>query len=259
MSNFIQSLRSGKPAPGSIRIFWLGQAGFLIMTPSGFKIGIDPYFSDCVARLIPEEGQGFKRLTPPVCQATEPVFDALLISHEHNDHFDVDSITGMMSHPNTKVYGNAPVISQMSAMGFKPNRMQTLYKGDSVSLGECTITPVDCDHGKLAPEALGLLLDFGFVRVYYAGDTSLSPHRLTEAIKAKPEIAILPINGAYGNLDGVQAAKLAGMLDCKICIPCHFWTFSKHRGDPQSFLEAMASLAPNCVAKLMCHGESFDI
>lgn len=259
MKDFLADISSKRPENGSVRIIWLGQAGFLIQTSSGYTIGIDPYFSDCVMRLIPQEGQGFKRLSPSLCRAEDITFNALLITHEHNDHFDVDAIAALMANGHTQVYSNSPVVSQIREMGLDTSRVHKMRKNEPFSIGECTVIPVDCDHGDLSPEALGLMLDFGFTRIYFAGDTALSPDRIKQAINAKPEVAILPINGAYGNLNSQDAAELAHMLGCRICIPCHFWTFPRHHGDPQSFLEAMAALAPNCEARLLCQGEHTDI
>lgn len=259
MSDYLERVKQDRPAVGSVRIFWLGQAGFMLQMSSGRTIGIDPYFSDCVRRLLPEEGLGFKRLMPPICAADDFTVDTLLITHEHYDHFDVDSIAALMGNGHTQVYANAPVVSMIQEMGLDTKRAHIMRKNNPIRLDGCTVTPMDCDHGDLAPEALGLMLDFDGLRVYYAGDTSLSPQRLEQAIQAKPEVAILPINGAYGNLDGSEAATLADMLGCSVCIPCHFWTFPKHRGDPQAFLEAMASLAPTCDARLLCQGEHTDI
>ena len=71
------------------------------------------------------------------------------------------------------------------------------------------------------------------------------------------EAAILPINGAFGNLNGKEAAEYAGLLKCKICIPCHFWTFPLHHGDPQEIIEHMGESAPDCRLMLLCQGESF--
>jgi len=257
--DFLSTIKSTKPETGSVRIFWLGQAGFLIQTSAGYTIAIDPYFSDCVMRLIPQEGQGFKRLTPPLCMAEDTAFSALLITHEHNDHFDVDSIEALMANGHTHLYANAPVVNQIQEMGLDVSRVHMMMKSSPFSLDKYKVIPMDCDHGELAPEALGLMFDFGFTRIYFAGDTALSPDRLKQAITAKPEVAILPINGAYGNLNSREAAEYSVMLGCKICIPCHFWTFPLHHGDPQSFLDEMAMLAPNCEARLLCQGEYTDI
>ncbi len=246
-------VKQGEPA-----VFWLGQAGFLIKTAKGKQIVIDPYFSDCVERLIPEEGLGFKRLMPPVCGAEELDPDVLIISHEHNDHFDVDAI-GALVKEKTAVYTNCQVAEEMERMGFDRSRIHVMKKGLPVELEEFRIVPVDCDHGELAPEALGFVLDFGFSRLYYAGDTALTADRLKTPLEMKPEVAILPINGAFGNLDGAEAAKYAGMLECKVCIPCHFWTFPLHHGDPQQIIDRIAEEAPECELVLLCQGEMYHM
>ena len=39
------------------------------------------------------------------------------------------------------------------------------------------------------------------------------------------------------------AAQYAGMLHCKTCIPCHFWTFPLHHGDPQIIIDRIGERA----------------
>lgn len=253
---FIESVRQTGVKPGEAALFWLGQAGFLIKTAEGKQIAIDPYFSDCVQRLIPEEGLGFKRLTPPVCEASELDLDVLIISHEHNDHFDVDAIKDLVK-AKTKVYTNGLVAEEMERMGFDKAKLHVMKKGQWEEEEEFKILPVDCDHGELAPEALGFILDFGFSRIYYAGDTALTLERLQVPIEMKPEVAILPINGAFGNLDGKEAAKYAGLLKCQVCIPCHFWTFPLHHGDPQQIIDGIGADAPDCKLVILCQGEGY--
>ena len=252
--NFIETVKNTAVQENQAAVFWLGQAGFLIKTASGKQIAIDPFFSDCVLRI--EKLQGFKRLMPPPCDARDLELDILIISHEHNDHFDVDAIHDLVR-PKTAVYTNSVVAGKLLEMGFDKAQVHTLQKEMPVVLDEFTLLPVDCDHGELAPEALGLVLDFGFSKLYYAGDTSLSPDRLQTPIKLQPEVAILPINGAFGNLDSVQAAQYANMLHCKTCIPCHFWTFPLHHGDPQILIDCIGSVAPDCKLNLLCQGEHY--
>ncbi len=255
--DFVRNFVRTNPGEGHLALFWLGQAGFLLKTAGGRAIAIDPYFTDSVMRTIPEEGLGFKRLNPPPCEADDINFDVLLISHEHGDHFDVDAIEAMMANGRTQVYTNAPVAAEMEKMGLDMARVHVMRKGERILLDEFSILPVDCDHGELAPEALGFVLDFGFTRVYYAGDTAPTWDRLRAPREIRPEIAILPINGAFGNLDGLQAAEYAGMLGCKICVPCHFWTFPLHHGDPQQIIDALPKSAPDCELRLLRQGEGF--
>lgn len=254
--NFTETLKNTSVQENQVAVFWLGQAGFLLKTASGKRIAIDPFFSDCVLRI--EKLQGFKRLMPPPCEAKDLALDVLLISHEHNDHFDVDAIGDLVG-PETVVYTNCVVAGQMQKMGFDMSRVHILQKEVPVRLDEFTLLPVDCDHGELAPEALGFILDFGFSRLYYAGDTSLTLDRLQTPLKLQPEVAILPINGAYGNLNSTLAAQYAGLLHCKTCIPCHFWTFPLHHGDPQEIIDCIGTAAPGCQLKLLCQGEHYLI
>ena len=251
--DFVKIVNETKPVQGQAALFWLGQAGFLIKTASGRTIAIDPYFTDHVRHTL--NNIGFKRLTPALCAADDIEFDVLLISHEHGDHFDTEAIGPMMANGKTQVYTNAPSAAAMEKMGLDMSRVHVLKKGEKVDMGEFTLLPVDCDHGELAPEALGLMLDFGFTRLYYAGDTALSYDRLTVPMEMKPEVAILPINGAFGNLDGYQAAEYAGKLGCKVCVPCHFWTFPLHHGDPQQIIDSIGEKAPECKLEILCHGE----
>lgn len=253
--NFTKNFRDFDVPAGKVAIFWLGQAGFLLKTASGRTIAIDPYFSDYVFHS--EKDLGFKRLTPPLCEANEIIFDALLISHEHGDHFDAEAIFQMMENGKTQIYTSITVAERMQAMSLDMNRVHVLRKGERTDLPDCSLTAVDCDHGSLAPEALGFLLDFGFGHIYYAGDTALNYARLSVPLEMKPEVAILPINGAFGNLDGEQAAEYAGKLGCKICVPCHFWTFPRHYGSPQQMIDAIGEKAPQCELKLLCQGEGF--
>lgn len=251
---FMDQVNQTEVKPDHVEVFWLGQAGFLIKTQDGKQIVIDPYFSDCVFRLNPQEGYGFKRMMPPVCDAKDLEIDVLLISHEHNDHFDVDAI-GDLVKLKTEVYTNCVVADSMEQMGFDMKKVHRMEKGTPVELPGCRILPVDCDHGELSPEALGFLLDFGFIRIYYAGDTAWTKERLKVPLQIQPEAAILPINGAYGNLDSEAAAAYARELNCRVCIPCHFWTFPLHRGEPQELIELMKEV-PDCRLVMLCQGES---
>ena len=256
--DFMQQVNQTSVPKGQVAIFWLGQAGFLLKTHEQHTIMIDPYFSAYVERLFPEMGQGFKRLMPPPCDASEVKADVLLISHEHADHLDVDAIAQMMDNDKTHVFTNTVCASQIKAMGLDASAVTAVRKGERVHiLPECELRVVDCDHGDLTPDALGFILDFGFETVYFSGDTALSPDRLTEAISAQPTVALLPINGAFGNLNGLLAARYAAMLRCKVLIPCHFWTFPLHHGDPQDLIDAMPTEAPDVKLHMLCQGECY--
>ena len=144
-------------------------------------------------------------------------------------------------------------------MSIDTSRVTAIAIGDSVDMGEFTLRVVDCDHGSSTPGAMGFILDFGFRKIYYSGDTSLNLQRLEEAVAQQPDVGLLPINGAFGNLDSVEAAKLAKELKLKVCVPHHFWTFPRHFGDPMKAIEAFAKYAPDCELAMMTPGTVYVV
>jgi L-ascorbate 6-phosphate lactonase len=64
-------------------------------------------------------------------------------------------------------------------------------------------------------------------------------------------IFILPINGAFGNLNDMQAAMLARDARAKMVIPCHYWMFAEHGGSPAQFMDACKEYAPGARPLLM--------
>jgi L-ascorbate 6-phosphate lactonase len=126
-----------------------------------------------------------------------------------------------------------------------------------VDYGDFQLTGVYADHGALAPDALGVILQVGSVKVWQVGDSAYRPDRWQDVFQMGIDVIIPPINGAFGNLDGVEAAKLAQDAHAKVAIPCHYWLFAEHGGNPAQFMEACKTYAPDVRPYLMAQGEMF--
>lgn len=76
-------------APGSdTRVIWFGHSTFLLNI-GGTIVLVDPVFSDTAAPV----GFTAKRFQPPVLSLDKlPSVDIVLISHDHYDHLDTDSV-----------------------------------------------------------------------------------------------------------------------------------------------------------------------
>ena len=70
---------------------------------------------------------------------------------------------------------------------------------------------------------------------------------------------ILPINGEYGNLNEVEGARAVGVVKPKLAIPCHYWNFAEHGGNPNTFAQQMKSNCPEIKYNLMRIGETVKI
>lgn len=226
---FMEAAVAARPEAGQIALFWLGQAGYFIKTAGGHTMAIDPCLSDYC-----ESKCSIKRLIPTVCTPEALSCDTLIISHEHEDHFDGDLITKMAELGHFKrLLGPATIRPLAEKYGVAHLFMELAYD-TPLALPDVQLVPVYSDHD---PGTMGFVFYFEGLRLYYAGDTAYSPEKLSAAFAAKPDLAILPINGEFGNLDAAQAYTLAKALGVKAMNPCHFWMYAIHGSCPLALLK----------------------
>jgi L-ascorbate 6-phosphate lactonase len=243
--------------PNSVAIWWLAQAGFVFKTPTGKVIYTDPYLTDYVQRVLPEYGQGFKRIMPKLIEADEVDADAIVSTHSHQDHLDMDALPILKRNPRIHFLGSPDCKDGYDQAGVPADRYTIIHEGETIDLGDYSITGVYADHGELAPDAMGVLFNFGGIKIWQVGDTAYRPEKWQDLFAQNIDIILPPINGAFGNLNGTEAAKLAAAVHAKVAIPCHFWMFAAHYGSPAEFLDACKEFAPDVRPLLLTQGEMF--
>lgn len=252
MDTFAKRVKDLKVDKGTIGLFFLGQAGFILKDSLGTLIAIDPYLSNCCERHF-----GFKRLMAYILDPKELVFDYIIASHGHYDHLDIDSIYDLVDNDMTRLYTTLDGIEELNKLGITKG---TLIKREDrlKGIGKFSeIRFVYADHGDLAPHAVGIVFTLGDKKIYFAGDTCYRPEHLVNDYTKNCDLAILPINGQFGNLNEKEAIMLAKDLKAKLIVPCHFWNFAEHKGDPSKFMEyAKEEKVPYC---LMTQGEHIII
>jgi L-ascorbate 6-phosphate lactonase len=250
MPSLADTIAQRKVAAGELAIYWLCQAGFAFKSSANEVVYIDPYFSDVVERLI-----GFKRMMTCPVRAEEANADLVVCTHEHLDHMDTDALPVVARNSRTHFTGPIECIKEFAKLGIPADRCHLLEEGKSLTFGGVEINAVYADHGDLAPDALGIVLDFGGVKVYHTGDTAYRPKEFIPAIEMKPEVLIPCINGRFGNMDAKEAALMTGLVKPRVVIPSHFWMFVEQNGEPAAFLDFCRELAPQSHAVLMKPGE----
>jgi L-ascorbate 6-phosphate lactonase len=236
---------------GAAALWWLGQAGFAFKTAGRSKIWLDVYLSDIVEREF-----GFKRMSLAPIEAWDVAADWMVSSHEHLDHLDVESLaTVARRNPACRFAGPRSCPPLWRQCGIPPDRQLVIGPGETADLGGVRLRAFAADHGDLSRDALSLLFDFGDVRIFFTADTALRLDRAAEAAACRPDLVIPCINGAFGNMDAREAARLCAALSPRLAIPCHFWMFPEHGGDPAAFLKACASETPPVKARLLGPGE----
>lgn len=243
---------------GATQLFSVGQAGFIIKSSSGMLLGIDLYLSDCVERL--EGNKGYKRLLPRILDASELVFDVIIATHPHKDHFDDDSILELMNNDKTNLFASVNCQQNVKEIGLKSNRITYVKPEDTYTIGDFQIECVKCDHGESAPDAVGVVITVDGKKILEVGDTCLRKDWIDMYKEyGHFDVMIAPINGMYGNLNAEECAFLANEIDPKLLIPCHYGMFASHMGSPGEFYNIMNEKYPDNKFMLMMLGEGIVI
>ncbi len=253
MEQFALKVLSTPIAKGELGVFFLGQAGFLFKTSDGKLLAVDPYLSNCCERYF-----GFKRLMPYLLDARELTLDYLVATHAHYDHFDPDSVPILMENGRTELIGAMDTKEECERLHIEQN-VTYVSVGDSLVRGGIKLTAVPCDHGADTPHAIGLVIEAEGKKIYIMGDTCYRPDYLENELLQNLDLLILPINGAFGNLNERQAADVVSILRPKLAVPCHYWNFAEHGGSPMLFMEAMEAVAPDMAYRLMRQGEGMAL
>jgi L-ascorbate 6-phosphate lactonase len=246
-----EEIRNSRVGPGEVSLFYLAQAGFCLKTSKGTLAGIDLYLSDCCERMFQ-----FKRLIPAVVNPEELALDILAATHAHADHLDPDALAVFAKDTKTFFVGAGDCRDLYEKTGIEKARYATLKAGEELVVKDIHFRAIYADHGELAPEAVGLLMQIGDVTIYHTGDTSLQVEKILASLgDVKIDVMIVPINGAFGNLNAAEACQLAAAVKPRMVVAAHFGMFAEHGGDPAEFLREAKKLARSIQPKVLENGE----
>jgi L-ascorbate metabolism protein UlaG (beta-lactamase superfamily) len=240
-----ETITAAQVPPGQVLAWWLGGTGFVFKTAAGTQIYVDPYFSNCVAAIF-----GVERAFPAPISAEDARPDLLLATHWHEDHLDPEGLPILARHSQARFLAPPSCVSRLLGWGVARDRVAGLRVGETQTFRDVSITAVAARHVAGTPgwetdDAIGLLLDFGGLRVYHSGDTEYDLRlRALAYDKARPiDVCMLVINGAGGNMNAHEAALLAWQLGARTVVPMHHILWKEFTGGEQ------ATLDPNLLAE----------
>jgi L-ascorbate metabolism protein UlaG (beta-lactamase superfamily) len=167
--------------------------------------------------------------------------DALLVSHNHLDHVDRHALRLARAQGST-VVGSRAVARRATRSGVADAR--ALVPGQRTAAAGAEIEAVPAEH-PLASDAVGFLVRADGLTLYFSGDTRRSAALLASLRGVAIDVAFLQIACAVylGRPDGMdleEAARLAGEIRPRRCIPMHYHGRLK-RADPHAFAARIRS------------------
>jgi len=224
------------PAPSGLRAFWIGHASSYVEI-DGLRLLLDPVFAERVSPL-PVGPRRFH--APPIALADLPAIDAVLISHDHYDHLDMDAVRHLASR-GSRFFVPLGIGAHLERWGVPAAQVEELEWWQSRTLGGVQITSTPTRHysgrgpGVRSPTLWSSWSVVGPQhRFFYSGDTGYA--KLFREIGARfgPfDMAFIKI-GAYGpgaswvdiHMPPEQAVQAFRDLRGKRLFPVHWSTFN---------------------------------
>jgi L-ascorbate metabolism protein UlaG (beta-lactamase superfamily) len=256
---FLADVVAMRKRTNAAHIWWLGQSGFLIHS-GGRCLLVDPYLSDSLTKKYAASDKPHVRMTERVVAPERLDFiDVVTSSHNHTDHLDAETLVPLRAaNPNLKM-----VIPEANR-AFVAERLKTdhawptgLSDGDRASLSGFEIIAVRAAHDKVGPEYLGYVIRTNGLTLYHSGDTILYDGMAERLAPFKIDLALLPINGMLGNLNGREAARLAYDAGIKCVTPCHYEMFEFNTAAPDEFMDEARRLQQQY--RVLRAGERMDL
>ena len=256
------AIRGHQTPARAVTLWWLGQASFLIRSPAGKVLALDPYLSNSCKAIGDQFGFDMDRQIPPPIAAPDLAgIDAYLLTHSHQDHLDPETLAGYRGAGGRGPYlAPAEAWEKLHALGVPAGETTLVWPNKEIVLGDLRIRATfaipfsgdDLTH-------VGYLV---FVKdgptVYFTGDTGFE-ELLAIAVEAhKPDVLVTVINGAFRNLGPAEAAMLARKLGVKAVIPCHHDLFLDNCLPPQLLRTNLKLQGIGERYLLLRHGEPFD-
>ncbi len=236
---------TSQPGPHTVGLWWLAQSGFVVRTDQATVV-IDPFLGPNPQRAVPApfEPENFTNVAVLAC------------THQHIDHFDPPSVSGIAAaSPDAMIVVPEPIVSMVTDLGIAASRVIGAQPGETITHGGVTLHPVPACHGTDMDHAysfgkeqsnglyrfLGYVVEAGDLRVYHAGDT-LVYDGMVETLRAlQVNVALLPINGRdyfreaqnlVGNMNPREAADLTAKIGADLLVPMHYDMFESNLGYP---------------------------
>ena len=218
-------------------VTWIGHATLLVQM-GGMNILTDPHFT---GRASPFSWLGPERRVPPAIPLEElPHIDLVVLSHNHYDHLDQESVVRLNAQPGGAPRFLVPLGLQawFAAQGITNVREMDWWESDQVGGLRAHFVPVQHWSARTRfdkDETLwgGWVLEDPAFKFFFAGDTGYSKDFRDIRERLGPlDLAALPI-GAYAprwfmksmHVNPEEAVQIHRDLEARFSIAVHWGTF----------------------------------
>jgi L-ascorbate metabolism protein UlaG (beta-lactamase superfamily) len=224
-----------RPATSGLYVTWYGHSSALVEI-DGARVLFDPVWGE---RVSPSALVGPKRLHPaPVALAELPTLDAIVISHDHYDHLDMDTVRALVRTQRAPFLVPLGVGAHLERWRVPAERIIELDWHDEVSIAGLRIIATPAQHfsGRLFKRDGTLWTSWTVLgpnkKVFYTGDSGYFDGYAAVGGEHGPfDVALVQV-GAYGeawptiHMTPEEGVATAVDLKADLLVPVHWGTFS---------------------------------
>jgi L-ascorbate metabolism protein UlaG (beta-lactamase superfamily) len=225
---------TGRAPADGLHVTWYGHASALVEIED-HRLLFDPVWSD---RCSPSQLAGPKRLHPvPVPLDELPPLDAVVISHDHYDHLDMDTVRELLRLQEMPFVVPLGVGAHLQRWGVPAERIIELDWNEQTSIGALRLTATAARHfsGRAFSRDNTLWASWVVVgptrRLFYTGDTGYFDGFARIGAEFGPFDATLVQCGAYGegwpdiHMTPEDAVRAHVDVHGGLLVPVHWCTF----------------------------------
>ncbi len=260
---------------GAMRVTFVNHATVLLQV-DGLNILTDPHFSE---RASPVSFAGPKRVRPPGLRFEDlPKIDVVLVSHNHYDHLDVETLERLRERDAPRIFvplgNNALLLREGIEGGQDLDWWQSAQLSDDVTLHAAPARHFSARGISDRDKTLwgGFVIESKSGNAFFAGDTGYGGHFREVGERFGPlRLALLPI-GAYlprwfmapVHIDPQEAVRAHEELRAQTSVAIHYGTFAlADDGYEEPTRDLAAALANSAVTSerfwVLEHGEGRDV
>ena len=185
---------------GDLAVTWYGHSS-AVLEVDGYRVLADPVWSQ---RCSPSRAVGPQRLHPvPAPLEALPAIDAVIISHDHYDHLDVDTIKALARSQRATFFVPLGIGAHLREWHIPEDRIVELDWGQVGELGELRLvcTPARHFSGRFLTRNTTLWSSWAVIgprhRAFFGGDTGYTASFADVADDHGPfDLTLMPV-GAY--------------------------------------------------------------
>jgi len=211
------SLETLTPKKGEVAFVWFNNySGVTIKTPSK-TIVVDPADVD-----------------PKVFKTV----DAVLVTHEHQDHFDESIIRDIHQRTNCMVLADSTSINRLRDF-INPNKLREMKVGKEVKLDAIGITAEGYKHPAMTPVSYLITTEDG-LRIYHTGDSLPNPDMKRIGARSPPDVVFCTVGAPAPGASPESGLEIVRVVKPKMAVPYHAPPVDRKR-----FAELVAKEAPS--------------